>query len=471
MTRGPAIRVAVAGAGISGLASAYYLRKFCSEEGIGLDLVLFESAVRPGGVFDTVREDGMTVELGPDSFITSKPWAVDLVRDIGLEDSLLGVGEGSGKGVFVYTGGELHALPEGFFLMAPSRLSPFLRSKLFSTRAKLRFFLEPLIPRGSGEDQSVASFVRRRLGDEILEKAAQPLLGGIYMSDPENLSLASAAPQFLEMENKNRSVFLSLLRNPPGSRGEGGARYGLFLTLKNGMSVVAERLLESAEFSDVRFRSPVTSLGKSDDGWVVRTEYGEDVFDAVVLSVPAYAAGSLLLDVDPQLAETLRGINYISSVVAVCVFEEKEFSGLPDGLGIIIPDTEGMNLVACSLYSKKFPCKCAGAKVVVRCFLGGQKNPETVSWSEEKIEMVLRDELLTVFGADNRPVKTWIRKYPKSMPHFSPGHKDTVSEISEKSSHHSGLGLCGSYMGVGISDCVRSGNLAARSIVDDILSV
>ncbi len=469
MKRGSAIRVAVAGAGISGLASAYYLRKFCSERDIGLNLVLFESRAHPGGVFDTVKEAGMTIELGPDSFITYKPWALDLIRDIGLEDSLLGVGDGDGKGVFVYAEGRLHALPDGFFLMAPSRIFPFLRSKLFSARAKLRLLLEPLIPRSSNRDQSIASFVRKRLGNEILEKAAQPLLGGIYMSDPENLSLASTVPQFLEMEKQNKSVLLSLLRNPPGSRGESGARYGLFLTLRDGMSVLTERLLGSARFSDTRFQTPINSLRKSDGRWIVKTECGEDEFDAVILSVPAYAAGSLLLDVAPELAKTLCSIEYISSAVAVCVFEEKEFFGLPDGFGIIIPDTEGMNIVACSLYSKKFPSKCGSAKVVIRCFLGGQKNPEVASWSEQRIKMVLRDELLSIFGADNHPVKTWIRKYPESMPHFAVGHPKTISEISERISRYKGLGLCGAYMGVGISDCVRSGNLASRRIIDDIV--
>ena len=179
------MKVAIVGAGISGLSSAYYLRKLCREGNVPLELVLFESSARLGGVFDTIKKEDMVLELGPDSFITSKPWALDLARELGLEDSLLGVGYGKGKNTFVYQARRLWPLPEGFFLMAPSRLLPFLRSRLFSAGAKLRVLFEPLVPRGGGEDESIRSFVERRFGREIFEKAAQPLLGGIYMADPE----------------------------------------------------------------------------------------------------------------------------------------------------------------------------------------------------------------------------------------------------------------------------------------------
>lgn len=463
------MKVAIVGAGISGLSSAHYLRKLCREGNVPLELVLFESSARPGGVLDTIRTGDMVLELGPDSFITSKPWALDLARELGLEDSLLGVGYGKGKTTFVYQAGKLQALPEGFFLMAPSKLMPFLRSGLFSAGAKLRVLLEPLVPRGGGVDESIRSFVERRFGREIFDKAAQPLLGGIYMADPEKLSLSATMPQFLEMEKRSGSVLRDLLRNPPTSRGESGARYGLFLTPANGMSVIVERLCESAEFARQDYKTPVLSLKKSEKGWVVGSDHGEEGFDAVILSVGADAAGRLLSDVDPQLGARLSGVRYVSSVVATLVFDENDFRGLPDGLGIIIPSREGMNLVACSLYSSKFPGKSGSGKVVVRCFLGGELNPDAVLWNEEEIKSVLREELVRVFGFDNRPTEIYIRRYKMSMPRFALGHKEEISGVMHRLSRHSGLALCGAaYFGVGIPDCVRSAELAARKIHMDM---
>ena len=354
----------------------------------------------------------MVLELGPDSFITSKPWALDLARELGLEDSLLGVGYGKGKTTFVYQAGRLWELPEGFFLMAPSKLLPFLRSGLFSAGAKLRVLLELLIPRGGGGDESVRSFVERRFGREIFDKAAQPLLGGIYMADPEKLSLSATMPQFLEMEKRSGSVLRDLLRNPPTSRGESGARYGLFLTPAEGMSVIVERLCGSAEFARQDYKTPVLSLKKSEKGWLVGSERGEEEFDAVILSVGAGTAGRLLSDIDSQLGTRLSGVRYVSSVVATLVFDETDFRGLPDGLGVIIPSKEEMNLVACSLYSSKFPGKSGSGKVVIRCFLGGELNPDAMLWDEEEIKSVLREELARVFGFDNNPAEVYIRRYP-----------------------------------------------------------
>ena len=464
------MKVAIVGAGISGLSSAHYLRKLCREGNIPLELVLFESSARPGGVFDTVKKGDMVLELGPDSFITSKPWALDLARELGLEDSLLGVGYGKGKTTFVYQARRLRALPEGFFLMAPSRLLPFLRSGLFSAGAKLRVLLEPLVPRGGGVDESVRSFVERRFGREIFDKAAQPLLGGIYMADPEKLSLSATMPQFLEMEKRSGSVLLDLLRNPPTSRGESGARYGLFLTPSEGMSVIVEGLCRNAEFARQDFETPVLSLEKSEKEWLVGSGRGEEEFDAVILSVGADAAGLLLSNVDPQIGTRLSGVRYVSSVVATLVFDEKDFRGLPEGLGIIIPSKEGMNLVACSLYGSKFPGKSGSGKVVIRCFLGGELNPDAVLWDEGEIKTVLREELARIFGFDNHPTETYIRKYPMSMPRFALGHKEEISRVMHRLSRHSGLALCGAaYFGVGIPDCVHSGDLAARKIYADMI--
>ena len=463
------MKVAIVGAGVSGLSCAYYLGEFFRNSSASLELVLFESSGRAGGVFDTVKTGDTVLELGPDSFITSKPWALDLARELGLEDSLIGVGNGA-RTTFVYRGGRLRPLPEGFFIMSPSKLFPFLRSGLFSVRAKLRVLLEPLVARGGGEDESVSGFVGRRFGKEIFDTVAQPTLGGIYMTDAEKLSLRATMPRFLEMERENGSVLLSLLRDPPTSRGESGARYGLFLTPARGMSIITEKLLESAGFAKQNFGTRVSSVEEAEGKWLVVSGPGiREEFDAVALAVPAGAASSLLSDVDPALSQGLSRIEYGSSVVASLVFDEKDFSGLPDGFGIIVPSTEGMNLAACSLYSNKFPAKCESGKVVLRVFLGGERNPRVADWSDGKIETVVGEELRRIFGGDNRAEKIIVKRYPESMPLFRVGHARLMGEIMDGFSRHVGLSLCGAACrGVGIPDCVRSGELSARKIHADL---
>ncbi len=462
------MKVAIVGAGVSGLSCAHYMRKFFRDSSTPLELVLFESSGRAGGVFDTVKTGGTVLELGPDSFITSKPWALDLARDLGLGNSLLGVGDGP-RTTFVYKGGRLRRLPEGFFIMSPSKLFPFLRSGLFSVRAKLRVLLEPLVPRGGGEDESVSGFVTRRFGKEMFDTVAQPVLGGIYMTDAEKLSLGATMPQFLEMERDKGSVLTSLLRNPPTSRGESGARYGLFLTPAGGMSVITEKLLESAAFAKCHFGTRVSAVAESEGKWLVVSGTGtREEFDAVALAVPAAAASSLLSDVAPDISQGLSRIEYSSSVVASLVFDERDFSGLPDGFGIIVPSTEGMNLAACSLYSNKFPAKCESGKVVVRGFLGGEGNSGVADWSDEKVETVLGEELRGIFG-DTRAEKIIVKRYPESMPLFRVGHARIMRDIMDGFSRRGGLSLCGAAcLGVGIPDCVRSGELSARKIHADL---
>ena len=463
------MKVAIVGAGVSGLSCAHYLRKFFRNSSTPLELVLFESSGRAGGVFDTVKTGGTVLELGPDSFITSRPWALDLARELGLANSLLGVGDGP-RTTFVYKGGRLRPLPEGFFIMSPSKLFSFLRSGLFSARAKLRVLLEPLVPRGGGEDESVSGFVTRRFGKEVFDTVVQPVLGGIYMTEAEKLSLGATMPLFLEMERENGSVLTSLLRDPPTSRGESGARYGLFLTPAGGMSVITEKLLESAGFAKRNFGTRVSAVAESEGKWQVISGTGtREEFDAVALAVPAAAASSLLSDAAPDLSPELSRVEYSSSVVASLVFDERNFSGLPDGFGIVVPSTEGMNLAACSLYSNKFPAKCESGKVVVRGFLGGEGNPGVADWSDEKVETVLGEELRGIFGGDNRAEEIIVKRYPESMPLFRVGHARIMRDVMDGFSRRGGLSLCGAAcLGVGIPDCVRSGESAARKIHADL---
>ncbi|MEW6272215.1 MAG: protoporphyrinogen oxidase, partial [Thermodesulfobacteriota bacterium] len=313
-------RLVVVGGGVTGLAAAHRaLERTPRGE---LDVVVLEATARVGGVVATQRRGGFVVEGGPDSFITEKPAAIELCRRLGLGDQLLPTND-RWRRTLVVRDGRLVALPEGFQLLGPTRILPFLLSPVLSLRGKLAAAKDLVLPRGGpppGGDESLAHFVRRRLGREVLERLAQPLAGGIYTADPETLSLASTMPRFLELERRHRSVILGLraqARRAGATAAASGARFGLFVTLQNGMESMIEGLAARLPQGAVRTNARVRALRPApaaDAAWGVVLEGGEVLAaDAVVLALPGPAAGALLEPLDPELGHALRAIAYASS--------------------------------------------------------------------------------------------------------------------------------------------------------------
>src|SRR5712671_3099757 len=249
------LKLVVVGGGITGLAAAHRAVELARERSTELELTLVEARDRLGGTIATERAGGFLLEGGPDSFLSEKPWALALCRRLGLEAQLVRTDDRFRK-VFVWFRGRLHPLPDGFQLLAPTRLAPFATSSLFSWRGKARMALDLVLPRGGGAldggaDESLGAFVRRRLGAEALERVAQPLVAGIYTADPEELSVAATLPRFVELERRHRSVILGLRRGLAQARepGTSGARFSLFVTFADGMqtlvSTLADRLPDS----------------------------------------------------------------------------------------------------------------------------------------------------------------------------------------------------------------------------------
>ena len=287
------------------------------EQGRALDLTLLEGADRLGGSIRTERRDGFIVECGADSFISEKPWALALCGRLGLEPRLLRTDDRF-RSAFVVHRGRLHALPEGFQLMAPTRLAPLLASPLFSWRGKARMALDLVLPRGGDPDESLGAFVRRRLGREALERVAQPLIGGIYTADPDSLSLAATMPRFLEMERRDRSVILGMRRAgraaPAAAHGVSGARWSLFVTLADGMEGLVHALAERLAPGAVRLKERVAVMERRGEAWRLATAEGGAVeADAVVLATESHQSARLLRPLDPGLAHLLEGIPYASS--------------------------------------------------------------------------------------------------------------------------------------------------------------
>lgn len=459
------MKTAIIGGGISGLSAAYYLRKLSIKNSFPLELTVFESKNKLGGVFDTIQVEESLIEQGPDSFITTKPWGIDLINELGLENSLINTNENNRK-TFVYIDGELKPLPEGFFMIAPTKIFPFLKSDFFSWKGKLRILLEMLIPSKYVEDESLHSFISRRFGKEALYKAAEPLIGGIYTSDSKELSLRATMPQFLEMEKGSGSVIRSFLKSSfGGEKDKSGARYSKFFSLRNGMSSLVDKLKNQTRIDNLILNTEVAEISQDENKWIIN---GEKRFDSVIIATPSYISSLIIKRLDPQLSLILDKIEYSSSVVVNLIFNKSEFKNMPYGFGIVIPPKENMNLIACSFYTEKFPERTSSNVLVMRCFLGGKLNPDVINCDDEKLTRTLKSELQKVFGVYNEPKKIIIRRYEKSMPQFKVGHVKKVEEILNIVSSYKGLALCGNiYYGVGIPDCIRSGKFAAEKIFRD----
>src|SRR5712691_11287418 len=296
------MRLVVVGGGVTGLAAAHRAVELARERGIALELVLLEARERLGGTIATERAGGFLVEAGPDSFLSEKPWALALCRRLGIEDRLARTDDRYRK-VFVWRGGRLHPLPDGFQLLAPTRIAPFLGTSLFSWPGKLRMAMDLVLPRGGGgEDESLGSFVRRRLGAQALERVAQPLVAGIYTADPDDLSLAATMPRFLELERRERSLILGLWRamKRAPEPGTSGARWSLFVTFKGGMRQMVDTLAARLPDSAVQLEMRVTGIERAGATWRVSTTAGAFDADAVVIASEAHASARLLRYVDQQ---------------------------------------------------------------------------------------------------------------------------------------------------------------------------
>lgn len=466
-------RVVIIGAGISGLTTAYELQEASRKAGRPIELTILESRSRTGGAFWTEHIDGFTCEGGADSFITNKPWALQLCHRLGLSAELMGT-DNRHRRSFVLRQGKLLPVPEGFVLMAPNKAWPVLASPILSWKGKLRMMLEPFIPRGDANaDESLASFVRRRLGNEALERLVQPLVGGIYTADPNDLSLRSTMPQFIEMEQKQGSLLrASLFKRKSGTeaveKASSGARYGLFATLKGGMGRLLEALEKALPPGTVRLNTPVRRVQKSADGkhWTVDLLDGPSLeADAVVMAAEAHASARLLDECDEELARMLRGIPYASSAIALVGYDRSQISHPLDGFGLVMPAIENRKTLAISFTSVKLPDRAPEGKVLLRVFVGGATQAELFDLPDDEIRKIVLNEIEELLGAKGEPCLYRLARHTRAMPQYTIGHQDRVAQIAARVKTHPGLVVASNALyGVGVPDCVHTAQLAAAEI-------
>jgi oxygen-dependent protoporphyrinogen oxidase len=455
-------RIVIVGGGISGLAAAHRLHELCGNTAV---VTLLEASPRLGGTIQTEHRDGFLLERGPDSFISEKPEAVALAKRLGLESRLIQTNEQFRRS-FIVRNGRLRPVPEGFQLLAPSRIWPFISTDIFSVAGKLRMAADLLLPRRRSngiEDESLASFVRRRLGREALERMAQPMVGGIYTADPETLSLRATLPRFLDMEREHRSLILAMMRQGQ-KRGTSGARYSLFLSFDDGMEVLVNKL--ASTLSNVRLKTRVEGLSLNSQTWLIRTDSESTIeADAVCLAVPAYVAASLLHNVHEHLATQLNQIKYASTATINFAYARSAIRHPLNGFGFVVPFVEKRSLIACTFSNVKFNNRAPAEHVLLRAFAGGALQPEIFALPdmETRIEADLRELL----GINGEPLFKEVAKWERSMPQYEVGHLDRVAAIENEVRSLPGLALAGnSYRGAGIPDCIRSGEAAAESLVN-----
>jgi len=456
-------KVVIVGGGISGLACAHRLHEIAAQNKVSLDVKVLEATHHLGGVISTVQKEGFLMEGGPDAFISEKPWALDLCRRLGLENEIIGTRPEFRKS-FIVRDGKLIPVPEGFYLMAPVRLGPFLKSDLFSWRTKLRMAMEFFIPSGgNGRDESVASFIRRRFGQEALERAGQAMIAGIYTSDPEKLSLRSTFPQFLEMEQKFGSVIRGLKHR--GQNMARGPRYSLFVTLRSGMQTLVNALVKRMPQHSIETDAPVKGIEKNAK-WLIRYGRGNQIeADAVVLTLGAPKMSELVQTFDPELANELQGIPYASVATVNLAYRRSSIQHPLDGFGFVVPSQENSSMVGCTFSSVKFPGRAPDGFVLIRAFIGGAMHPLVMDWNRAQIEASIKNDLERLLGIQGGPEFVFVDRFMTAMPQYYVGHLERVARIEALAGKHEGLFLTGNaFRGIGMPDCIHQGEQVAESV-------
>ena len=454
--------VAIVGGGISGLSTAYYLAQ------AGIPSTLLEARPRLGGVIQTQHVEGCVIEGGPDSFLSIKPAAMDLIRELGLAGEVIGSNDHL-RVTYVWKGGRLVPLPDGLQLMVPTKLVPLLTTRLLSWSTKFRMAMELFHPPGHHpEDQSVADFVTSHYGAEAVDYLAEPLLSGIYGGSPTALSITSVLPRFVELEARYGSLTKGVLAEMKANKGNAQTqanRLPLFRTLKSGLGQLVSALTSHLKGHATVLHRRAEAVERDGGGFRIRLEDGWLECAQLVLACEAHNAATLAGKLDGRLADLLGSVPYSSSMTVALGFPNSAFPKPLDGFGFLVPKRERRRLVACTWVGTKFSHRVPSGTTLLRCFLGGMDDGGILSESDDAIVAAVVNELHGIAGLRAAPAFSRIFRWPRSMAQYTVGHPARVAEIEARTAAIPGFQLAGNaYTGIGIPDCIRMGKQAAESI-------
>jgi oxygen-dependent protoporphyrinogen oxidase len=464
-------RVAIIGGGLSGLAAAYQL----AQEGI--EFTLFEVSTRLGGIVETVHREGFVIERGPDSWVTEKPWARELAIELGLESEIIGSND-RWRRTYLLDDKRLVAMPDGMRMMVPTQWAPVLNSPLFTWQARLAYLRElrraaelKESPLGEGEDESVASFVRRHFGDEVTETIAGPLLAGVFGGSVETLSVRAVMPAFVKLEREHGSLIAGLQQKQATSADT------VFTSLKGGLEGLIHRMAEGLPGDTVRLEHEVRSIGRQGDRWIV-DENGATTgdgtgYDALIVATPAHVSRQLLRSIHEEF-DSLLAMDATSAIVVALAFLPVQAKRLriPRGFGYLVPQRASVRamdqdpqLLACTFVNQKFAHRAPEGAVLLRAFFGGDTAPALMGESDAALVALALRRLSEALGPVPEPDIALVRRWPLSLPQYAVGHLDRMVKLSELTSNFPALHLIGNaYHGVGLPDLIRQGREAARRI-------
>lgn len=465
-------KTVIIGGGISGLATAWLLRDKAEVAGKELEITLLEKEQRPGGKIRSIKADGYICEWGPNGFLDSKPQTLDLCRAIGVESNLHRSNDNARKR-FIYSGAELHQLPDG----APA----FLKSRLISWPGKLRLALEPtpfIASAPTGVDETLAAFGRRRLGGEALDKLIAPMVSGIFAGDPETMSLVSCFPRIAELEREYGGLIRAMIMLAKKKKRDQAAGKvvssaagpgGVLTSFREGIQYLSDAMATSLG-EIVRTGVAVAEVVKGESApYRVKGSDGCELeADQVIVASPAFAAAGMLAGIDAGIAGILEQIPYASMTVICFGYGREQISRPLDGFGYLIPKKEGLSTLGTLWDSSMFDNRAPEGKVLLRSMMGGACFPEYITLSDDEVVARVRGDLAVTMGIDTAPEFVRVFRHPQAIPQYIVGHGGRLQALEELLRAHPGLILTGnSYRGIGLNDCVA----AAEKAADEALSL
>ncbi len=442
------MKIAIVGAGISGLSTAFYLKQKLPD----CSLVIYDPETRPGGTMQTVNVGGFLFEGGGNGFLTNKPDSLQLVKDSGAEHLLLPSSDLARKR-FIFHNNGMHRLPESPPL--------FLKSGLLTLGQKLRVAGEFFVAAStSDKDETLQEFGYRRVGKGFTDVFLDAMVAGIYATTPDRISVQAAFPMVVALEKEYGGLFRGMI----AKRKKGGGPGGVLTSFRGGVGSFISHLKKTID-AEWQLGCPVIGISRDMAGFQVKTEKGSEEFDQVIISAPAYAAADMLAGLDPELTGRLQKIDY--SPIAVVGFGYEELEHPLNGFGLLTTSAAGLPILGALWDSSIFPDRAPDGSKSIRIMIGGQRNPELVALDDKQLLKLAREGLRKTMQIDKEPDSIFIKRWTRGIPSYSPGHLDRVASIFEQLATHPGLHLCANaYGGIAMNDCVRNGRELALRIAD-----